>query len=96
MQKYYIGGKVYFDDFLYRDSAMNPIDAEGIVKFWEKAGLELFETINGEKHWKDLCVVEDLFGGPTLPCDWLEMNQENGFVCAHLKGKPQCSIVGAV
>jgi len=71
LKKDAVGGRIYFDDYLYRDGAMGPGDVEDIVKFWEGHGLVGIAERDGAEYWKDLCVV-DMFGGPTLPCDWLE------------------------
>ena len=96
--KKFIGGKVYFDDYLYRDGGMGPEDIESIVSFWKDQGLVLFEEKNGQQYWKDLCVV-DMVGGPTLPCEWLEheyYNYPNGggyLSYVYLKGKPKGKLI---
>jgi hypothetical protein len=65
------GVKLWHDEHLFRDGAMNPKDIEDLVEFWKEKGLKPFEERSGKKWWKDMCVV-DFFGGSTLPCDWLE------------------------
>jgi len=80
------GGRLWHDDLLFRDGAMSPVDAKHAIEFWERHGLEPMETIDGRQHWKDLCVVEQMFGGPTLPCDWTEFDRQRGSV--YLKGQP--------
>lgn len=98
MKKDDIGGRIYFDDYLYRDGAMGPMDVEDIVEFWKEQGLEPFEERDGEQYWKDLCVV-DMFGGPTLPCDWLEFERLDyvggGGSISHvfIKGKPKGKLI---
>lgn len=79
-----IGGRVWYDDHLLRDGAMNPSDIQSLVDEWTGLGFTPMEEINGEKIWKDCCVVESIFGGATLPCDWIEFS-ENG-QAAWLKG----------
>ena len=68
-----IGGRVWFDDHLLRDGAMNPRDIESLIEEWTSLGFTPYEEVNGERVWKACCVVEGIFGGATLPCDWLEM-----------------------
>lgn len=31
-------GKIWFDDYLYREGSMSPADNERIIKFWESKG----------------------------------------------------------
>ena len=35
-----INGRVWFDDYLFRDGAMGPLDIESIVERWEAIGFE--------------------------------------------------------
>jgi hypothetical protein len=69
-----IGRRVWHDEHLFRDGAMNPRDIQILVEEWIDLGFEALVEIDGQKHWKDCCVVEHMFGGPTLPCDWIEIN----------------------
>lgn len=85
-------GRLYHDDFLFRDGAMNPIDIDGLVNEWEAMGLKGIKEIDGQEQWLDFCVVEGMYGGPTLPCDWLEYDSENN--CVYLKGKPKGELIG--
>ena len=85
------GGKLWHDGHLFRYGAMNPTDIQALVEFWIKKGLTPFEERNGKKCWKDMCVV-DFFGGPTLPCDWLEHDPTDH--SAYLKGKPKGQVIG--
>ena len=72
--------RIICDDYLYSIGAMSPGDMETIGKYWEKEGLQLTEDINGEKHWKDVCVV-DFVNGPTLACEWLVFKKnKTGFI----------------
>lgn len=79
-----IGGRVWYDDHLLRDGAMNPQDIGALVIKWERLGFQPTEERDGNHVWKDVCVVQSLFGEPTLPCDWLEIS-EDGY-SAYLKG----------
>ena len=88
---YCLGVRVWYDDHLVRDGAMNPQDIKTLVEEWSALGFEPFGEINGNKYWKDCCVVERMFGGPTLPCDWIEFNPK-GF--AYLKGAEPGPVVG--
>lgn len=74
-----IGGRVWYDDHLFRDGAMNPMDIESLVESWKARG---FHTHDGKEHptkWVDVCVAEALFGGSTLPCDWLQVEGNVAF-----------------
>jgi len=86
------GGRLWHDDRLLRDGAMSPRDAAAAVDFWEQHGLQPRAVIDGHEVWKDLCVVEHMFGGPTLPCDWLEFDRER--VCVYAKGAPPEPVFG--
>lgn len=76
-------GRLKHDDYLFRDGAMNPKDIKFLIEKWENMGLKGVEDINGKKQWKDFCVVEGMFGGPTLQCDWIEFDGERN--CVSLK-----------
>jgi len=65
-----LGGRVWYDDYLFRDGSMNPMYMHSIVEEWESMGFEATREINGKKHWIDFC-VHDMMGGVTLPCDWI-------------------------
>ena len=85
-------GRVWHDEHLLRDGAMNPADIAGLIDEWTKLGFEPY-VVQGEREvWKDCCVVEGMFGGPTLPCDWLEISEDGR--SAYLKGQPSGDIVG--
>lgn len=71
---------------------MNPQDIEALAATWEDIGLKQFTEVDGNKAWKDFCSVEGVFGGPTLPCDWIEISQ--GGYSARLKGTDLGEIVG--
>lgn len=87
--------KIWHDDYLYRDGAMNPSDIEKIVNFWKKQGLNPTKTVSGKKYWDELCVV-NFHEGPTLPCKWLEFKIENDYSNsqAWLKGTNKNKIIG--
>jgi hypothetical protein len=77
-------GRVWFDDYLFRDGAMSPADIELIVERWEAMGFDGIVEEDGKKYWKDVCVCEGLFGGATLACDWLAFDLKTR--SAYLKG----------
>ena len=87
-----IGGRVWFDEHLLRDGAMNPADIESLVEEWTSHGFQPTGEIDGQRVWQDCCVVESMFGGPTLPCDWLEVGEEGQI--AYLKGTVPGSVAG--
>jgi hypothetical protein len=71
-----IGGRVWFDAYLLRDGAMNPMDIESLVEEWSLMGFEPYCASSGTRKWKDFCVVESMFGGVTLPCSWITVIPE--------------------
>jgi hypothetical protein len=87
-----IGGRVWHDEHLFRDGAMNPHDIQALVDRWANLGFEPTELRGGKQGWKDVCVVEVMFGGPTLPCDWLAVDTDQHI--AYLKGIAPGAVVG--
>ncbi len=79
-----IGGRVWYDKYLFRDGAMNPMDIEHLVNDWMDLGFTCFTEKDGQKVWQDVCVFEGLFGGATMPCDWIEFDPD--LRVAYLKG----------
>lgn len=77
-----IGGRVWYDDYLFHDGAMNPMDIESLVNEWESLGFNTHkEDENGKPiEWVDVCVYEGMFGGATLKCDWLEYDSTSNGV----------------
>ncbi len=65
------GGRVWHDEHLFRDGAMSPQGIALLVEEWEAMGFVAHEQANGVRQFKDFCVHEGLFCGPTLPCPWL-------------------------
>lgn len=65
-----LGGRVWHDDFLLRDGAMNPMDMQRLVEEWEAMGFTATKEENGRKKWVDFC-VHDMLGGVTLDCEWI-------------------------
>ena len=88
-----IGGRVWFDEYLFRDGAMNPTDIKALVERWERLGLQFQKTLDdGTVAWNDLCVVEGMFRGATLPCDWLEV--DTSARVAYLAGTEPGNVAG--
>ena len=83
-QERLIGGRVWFDEYLLRDGAMNPADIESLVEEWMSLGFQPTAEVDGQRIWQDCCVVESMLGGPTLPCEWLELSEDGR--SAWLKG----------
>ena len=71
-----IGGRVWYDEHLFRDGAMNPMDIESLVEEWTSMGFECMGEKDGKKYWQDVCVFEEMLGGPTLECDWLLVDKK--------------------
>jgi hypothetical protein len=78
-----IGGRIWFDDHLMRDGAMSPGDMGLLIDLWTSIGLNPIGEKDGQKFWKDCCVVDTMFGA-TLPCDWIEFTEDGR--SAFLKG----------
>jgi hypothetical protein len=87
-----IGGRVWFDEYLFRDGSMSPAGVEALVDEWIGLGFQPWDERDGERFWRDCCVVESIFGGPTLHCDWLVMGEDGR--SAFLKGHPDTEVVG--
>lgn len=86
-----IGGRIWYDDHLVRDGALNTFDIEMLLAQLKQAGVKLHKRQRGELLWNECCVVSTL-GGPTLACDWLKMSNDGSSV--HLKDQPAGRIVG--
>ena len=81
-----IGGRVWYDDHLFHDGAMNTSDISHLIYEWEGMGFTIFgyDENRIENKWIDVCVYERMFGGETLACDWIDYDEESGGV--FLKG----------
>jgi hypothetical protein len=86
--------RLWHDDFLFRDGAMDGMGMRMLCKEWEERGLVGVVDVDGHRQWKDFCVVESLFGGPTLPCDWIEVDRKS--MSVFLKGQPRGQILGPI
>jgi hypothetical protein len=71
---------------------MNPTDIGSLVEEWTAMGFECIGEKDGQKYWKDVCVYEAMFGGPTLHCDWIETDDTKRYVS--FKGAPDCELAG--
>ena len=87
----YDKGIKFHDKHLFATGAMGADHIEEIVKYFESKGLTTIELIDGKEHFKDLCVVEVLFGGSTRPCNWLKFNASDS--SAWLKGTEKGELV---
>jgi len=86
-----IGGRVWYDEHLFRNGAMNPMDIGSLVKEWTEMGFECYREVDGKMCWQDVCVYEGLFGGATMPCDWLGVDESTNAV--FLKGTAPGEVV---
>ena len=86
-----LGTRVWYDEYLFRDGAMNPIDMENLVNAWRDIGFQAV-LINGEKKWLDCCVIDERFDTLSLSCDWIEIDVAGEF--AYLKDEDPAEIVG--
>jgi len=87
-----IGGRVWYDEHLFRDGSMGSAGIEALVREWTDRGFEPMITVNGKQVWKDCVVTEHMFGGPTLPCSWIEFTDDGN--AAFLKGTEAGKTVG--
>jgi len=77
-----IGRRVWYDEHLFRDGAMDPHEMKRRVEGWAVLGFEVTglraagarARAKPVRYWKDVCVVDWAHGGATLPCDWLSLN----------------------
>lgn len=81
----------WHDEHLYREGCMNDYDLADMLADWEGRGFQLYETIDGQKQWRDVCVVNSGFG-PSYPCQWLAYDKERNI--AWLKGHDCGPIAG--
>lgn len=86
-----IGGRVWYDEYLLRDGSMGASGVKYLIEKWTDLGFEPWIEENGFKVWKDCCVTEHVFGGPTQRCDWIEFTEDGRG--AFLKGTPPGTIV---
>jgi len=72
----------YYDENLYGMSTMNPYDMEDLINLWERDGYHTCDRDeNGDPtKWREVCVVEGMFGGGTLPCDWIQVEDNKAFL----------------
>jgi hypothetical protein len=87
-----IGRRIWFDDYLLRDGAMNPKDMSDFIDEWVGFGLHTIEETRGKPCWVDCCVISSAFSAPTLPCKWIQMSADGW--SASLKGRQQGDAVG--
>ena len=87
-----VGGRVWYDEHLFRDGAMTPQDAKSLVARWASLGFVPTVEKDGQQAWNDLCVVEVMLGGTTLPCEWLEVDSTRR--AAHYRGTEAGVVVG--
>lgn len=89
---YSVGRCIWYDDHLFRTGAMGGEGIKSLVEEWASLGFKTHEVEDGNyTKWLDVCVVEFLFGGATLPCDWIEIDTREPF--AWLKGTDQGKII---
>jgi hypothetical protein len=86
------GETFWHDAHLFRDGAISAADVDSLVLFWQHKGLVPYDETGRQKIWRDMCVIESSRAGPTLPCEWIEVDQENNAV--YLKRRPMGRIIG--
>lgn len=83
----------WHDEHLFREGCMNDWDLGDILDDWQGRGFELLTVVDGEKSWKDLCVVNSGYG-PSYRCDWIEYDRQENVVW--LKGESRGAAIGPV
>lgn len=69
--KEYLGGKVYYDNYLFRDWAMNSNDMKDILDYWEWLGFTTLINNNWEYKREEVCIYENY--SESYKCDWLDI-----------------------
>ncbi len=87
-----LNARVWFDEHLFRDGAMNPEAMEALLKEWWKLGFDCYEERDGKTCWKDLCVYDGSLSRSPVVCDWLLEDAATRSV--YLKGTPMGEVVG--
>ena len=77
----WINGRVWFDEYLFHDGAMDPQSIERLIEKWGNLGFEITEIKDGRTAWKDACCIE--YAGHEWP-EWLELTSDG--VTAYLAG----------
>ena len=86
----WVGKKILYDKYLYKDGAMSSGDIKDIVDYWIMQGLTPFKIKDGKTYWNDLAVI-DLVIGLTHPCDWLIYDSKDFTI--YMKGNPKGEII---
>ncbi len=81
----------WHDEYLFREGCMDDWVLSDMLDEWEGQGLTLTQTIDGQKHWQDLCVANSGHG-PSYPCQWLDYDPDENIVW--LKGHERGTVVG--
>ena len=79
-----IGGRVWYDEHLFRDGAMNPVDIGHLVDEWQSLGFHTHDGDDNPERWVDVCAVEVI---PTLPCDWIDIVDNAAFLKGTARGQ---------
>jgi len=82
-----IGARVWYDDHLLRDGAMSPAGIGHLLEEWSELGFHTHDGGDSPTRWVDVCVAEAWIGGPTLPCDWIEVEGGSAFLKGTSKGR---------
>jgi hypothetical protein len=90
--EYAIGRRVWYDDYLFRDGGMGPIDIKCLLNKWQSMGLKPHLLVDDKPvGWLDMCVIDGLTKRPTLPCSWISINHREEH--ASLTNAPPCTLV---
>lgn len=86
------GDTFWHDAHLFRDGAVNDAEVESLILFWQQKGLVPYDETDGQRKWRDMCVIQAGHSEPSLPCEWLAVDHASGAV--FLKGRPKGRIIG--
>jgi hypothetical protein len=68
-----IGWRMWHDDHLLRDGAMNPMAMAMLLADWEERGFRATDRKRNPTRWRDLCVIGLFEDASRLACSWLEI-----------------------
>ena len=87
-----IGSRIWYDNHLVRDGAMNPMDVFLLQQQWKEIGFVSTRRQAGKPNWKDYCIVETLTDHDEMPCSWLVIAPDRSY--AYLAGTSPGVVVG--
>lgn len=84
-------GACWHDGELFRDGAMNAFDFEMLVDRWKALGLKATKRRQGKAVAGDYCLYSRFSASPVHPCQWLQIDKEQGIATFVPDGDTQVS-----